>query len=102
MLFLQAILTLGDKDLDGRMDLEEFVQFVNEQQRKLWEVFSRLDANGDGNYVVLCVLVLCQAYCSEVCTVRVRVAITQCVDASIHCKSGKFHHRKFSFIRILT
>ena len=56
-LSLQAILTLGDKDLDGRMDLDEFVQFVNEQQRKLWEVFSRLDANGDGKYVVRCVLV---------------------------------------------
>jgi len=46
---LQAILTLGDKDLDGRMDLKEFVQFVTEQQRKLWEVFSSLDHNGDGN-----------------------------------------------------
>jgi len=57
-LSLQAILTLGDKDLDGRMDLDEFVQFVNEQQRKLWEVFSRLDANGDGKYVVFVHIVL--------------------------------------------
>lgn len=46
--FPQAILTLGDKDLDGRMDLNEFVQFVTEQQRKLWDVFSSLDTNGDG------------------------------------------------------
>ena len=46
--FIQAILTLGDKDLDGRMDLNEFVQFVTEQECKLWEVFSSLDANGDG------------------------------------------------------
>lgn len=45
---MQAILTLGDKDLDGRMDLNEFVQFVTEQEQKLWEVFSALDANGDG------------------------------------------------------
>ena len=45
---MQAILTLGDKDLDGRMDLNEFVQFVTEQERKLWEIFSSLDANGDG------------------------------------------------------
>ena len=46
--FIQAILTLGDKDLDGRMDLNEFIQFVTEQERKLWEVFSSLDVNGDG------------------------------------------------------
>ena len=46
--FPKAILTLGDKDLDGRMDLNEFVQFVTEQQRKLWDVFSSLDTNGDG------------------------------------------------------
>ena len=47
---IQAILTLGDKDLDGRMDLNEFVQFVTEQERKLWEVFSSLDTNGDGMF----------------------------------------------------
>ena len=41
--FPQAILTLGD---NGRMELNEFVQFVTEQQRKLWDVFSSLDTNG--------------------------------------------------------
>ena len=46
--FSQAILTLGDKDLDGRMDMNEFMQFVTEQERKLWEVFSTLDTNGNG------------------------------------------------------
>ena len=48
---IQAILTLGDKDLDGRMDLNEFIQFVTEQERKLWEVFSSLDTNGDGMFL---------------------------------------------------
>jgi len=46
--FPQAILTLEDKDLDGCMVLNEFVQFVTEQQRKLWDVFTSLDTNGDG------------------------------------------------------
>ena len=45
---MQAILTLGDKDLDGKMDLNEFIQFVTEQEKKLWEVFSSLDADGNG------------------------------------------------------
>ena len=30
------------------MDLNEFIQFVTEQEKKLWEVFSSLDADGNG------------------------------------------------------
>ena len=51
--FVQAILTLGDKDLDGKMDLNEFIQFVTEQERKLWEVFSSLDADGNSMIYIM-------------------------------------------------
>lgn len=38
----------GDKDLDGQLDFEEFVHYLQDHEKKLRLVFKSLDKKNDG------------------------------------------------------
>ncbi|XP_046495386.1 calcium-binding mitochondrial carrier protein SCaMC-2 isoform X4 [Equus quagga] len=44
----QKILQAGDKDLDGQLDFEEFVHYLQDHEKKLRLVFKSLDKKNDG------------------------------------------------------
>lgn len=46
--FLQKIVKAGDKDLDGQLDFEEFVHYLQDHEKKLRLVFKSLDKKNDG------------------------------------------------------
>ncbi|XP_012929299.1 calcium-binding mitochondrial carrier protein SCaMC-2 isoform X5 [Heterocephalus glaber] len=45
---LQKIVQAGDKDLDGQLDFEEFVHYLQDHEKKLRLVFKSLDKKNDG------------------------------------------------------
>lgn len=40
----------GDKDLDGQLDFEEFVHYLQDHEKKLRLVFKSLDRKNDGEF----------------------------------------------------
>lgn len=44
----QKIVQAGDKDLDGQLDFEEFVHYLQDHEKKLRLVFKSLDKKNDG------------------------------------------------------
>lgn len=40
----------GDKDLDGQLDFEEFVHYLQDHEKKLRLVFKSLDKKNDGEF----------------------------------------------------
>ena len=44
----QKIVKAGDKDLDGQLDFEEFVHYLQDHEKKLRLVFKSLDKKNDG------------------------------------------------------
>ncbi|PWA24061.1 hypothetical protein CCH79_00019116 [Gambusia affinis] len=42
------VVTAGDKDLDGQLDFQEFVQYLRDHEKKLRLVFKSLDRKNDG------------------------------------------------------
>uniref|UniRef100_M4AQT3 Solute carrier family 25 member 25b n=1 Tax=Xiphophorus maculatus TaxID=8083 RepID=M4AQT3_XIPMA len=44
----QRMVTAGDKDLDGQLDFQEFVQYLRDHEKKLRLVFKSLDRKNDG------------------------------------------------------
>lgn len=40
----------GDKDLDGQLDFEEFVHYLQDHEKKLRLVFKSLDKKNDGEH----------------------------------------------------
>ncbi|XP_019331418.1 mitochondrial adenyl nucleotide antiporter SLC25A25 isoform X2 [Alligator mississippiensis] len=46
--FPQKIVKAGDKDLDGQLDFEEFVHYLQDHEKKLRLVFKSLDKKNDG------------------------------------------------------
>lgn len=47
----QKIVKAGDKDLDGQLDFEEFVHYLQDHEKKLRLVFKSLDKKNDGNHL---------------------------------------------------
>ncbi|XP_040818974.1 calcium-binding mitochondrial carrier protein SCaMC-2 isoform X2 [Ochotona curzoniae] len=45
---LRKIVQAGDKDLDGQLDFEEFVHYLQDHEKKLRLVFKSLDKKNDG------------------------------------------------------
>ncbi|XP_039575871.1 calcium-binding mitochondrial carrier protein SCaMC-2 isoform X1 [Passer montanus] len=45
---LRKIVKAGDKDLDGQLDFEEFVHYLQDHEKKLRLVFKSLDKKNDG------------------------------------------------------
>uniref|UniRef100_A0A3B5KU04 Solute carrier family 25 member 25b n=1 Tax=Xiphophorus couchianus TaxID=32473 RepID=A0A3B5KU04_9TELE len=45
---LRRMVTAGDKDLDGQLDFQEFVQYLRDHEKKLRLVFKSLDRKNDG------------------------------------------------------
>jgi solute carrier family 25 phosphate transporter 23/24/25/41 len=43
----EAVVSLGDQNHDGRIDFDEFVEYVKNHEEKLWVVFKKLDLNQD-------------------------------------------------------
>lgn len=43
----------GDKDLDGQLDFEEFVHYLQDHEKKLRLVFKSLDKKNDGEHLSL-------------------------------------------------
>lgn len=43
----------GDKDLDGQLDFEEFVHYLQDHEKKLRLVFKSLDKKNDGKHLSL-------------------------------------------------
>lgn len=41
----------GDKDLDGQLDFEEFVHYLQDHEKKLRLVFKSLDKKNDGKHL---------------------------------------------------
>lgn len=48
LLKMQKIVQAGDKDLDGQLDFEEFVHYLQDHEKKLRLVFKSLDKKNDG------------------------------------------------------
>ena len=46
------MITLGDRNNDGRIDKNEFVEYCIEQEKNLWRVFHYMDANRDGKPLI--------------------------------------------------
>lgn len=49
----QKIVKAGDKDLDGQLDFEEFVHYLQDHEKKLRLVFKSLDKKNDGKHLSL-------------------------------------------------
>ena len=49
-LYFQAIIERGDIRRDGRLDYQEFMLFMLEHERDLWEHFVELDHDGSGQF----------------------------------------------------
>ena len=49
LFYFQGIITAGDKDKDGAIDVEDFMQYLHEHELKLRLMFKRFDRNEDGN-----------------------------------------------------
>jgi len=47
----QKIVKAGDKDLDGQLDFEEFVHYLQDHEKKLRLVFKSLDKKNDGKHL---------------------------------------------------
>jgi len=45
----EGIITAGDKDNDGAIDVEDFMQYLHEHELKLRLMFKRFDRNEDGS-----------------------------------------------------
>jgi len=45
----EGIITAGDKDKDGAIDVEDFMQYLHEHELKLRLMFKRFDRNEDGS-----------------------------------------------------
>lgn len=55
-LFIQKIVKAGDKDLDGQLDFEEFVHYLQDHEKKLRLVFKSLDKKNDGMHILVYLL----------------------------------------------
>ena len=44
----QTVVRIGDRNKDGRLDKAEFLDYCEDQERRLWKVFQYVDSNRDG------------------------------------------------------
>lgn len=70
----------GDKDLDGQLDFEEFVHYLQDHEKKLRLVFKSLDKKNDGE-LACCSSPAGRPWLTEGRTLLTNLVVTGRIDA---------------------